>query len=120
MHRSVATIKTPNKSHQNVKMLTYVKVNLKATIRSMMNKGTKDGIRVFPIALATRNWAVGYSPVTVRAECVGCRAREGQRQRLRGRGTMCMFLKNLLICILLPLQARILRGASESPTSQNP
>lgn len=57
MHRLVATIKTPNKSYQNVKILKYIKVNMKAKIPSMMNKETRAGIRIFPLALATQNWA---------------------------------------------------------------
>ena len=43
-----------------------MKVNLKATIPSMMNKGTKAVTRIFPFALATRNWAV--IALIVRAE----------------------------------------------------
>jgi hypothetical protein len=35
-----------------------MKVNLHVTVPSTINKGTKAGIRIFPFALATRNWAV--------------------------------------------------------------
>ena len=48
----------PNKSYQNLKLMKQIKANLKATVPSMMNKGTNAGIRIFPFALATRNWAV--------------------------------------------------------------